>query len=216
MLGWFPICSPSFQWRRTGFGRFNFAQKYGIGELDYMGVSINGDTQKWIWVNYNISLTWIVLNCSAIKGDDFPYFSHDFRVRSQVVMKFTQKWMVYKGTSIKGSMEWKHLHIWQAAVQCCGLRWQKKQVPLCCSSCINKFIWLADLSYSWDLGKLLDSESSSLSPHCIGNMYARSSLASSNTRLVVILHQYINPKWRKVIIVHQLTKISTWLNSISN
>ena len=41
---------------------------------------------------------------------------------SEVVMKFTQKWMVYKGKSIKGSMEWKHLHIWQAAVQCCGLR----------------------------------------------------------------------------------------------
>ena len=92
----------------------------------------------------------------------------------------------------------------------------KKQVPLCCSSCINKFIWLADLSCAWDLGKLLDSESSSLCPHCKGNMYTRSSLASSNTRLGVILHQYINPKWLKVIIVHQLTKISTWLNSVSN
>ena len=30
-------------------------------------------------------------------------------------MKCTQKWMVYKGKSIKGSMEWKHLHIWQAS-----------------------------------------------------------------------------------------------------
>ena len=102
-------------------------EKYGIGELGHMGVSINGDTQKWIWVNYNISLTWIVLNRSAVKGDDFPYFFPWFQgsVTVRLVMKCTKKWMVYKGTPIKGSMEWKVSVISGRlqAVQSCGLRW---------------------------------------------------------------------------------------------
>ena len=34
---------------------------------------------RWIWVNYNISLTWN----KAIKGDDFPKINHDSRVWSQ-------------------------------------------------------------------------------------------------------------------------------------
>ena len=35
--------------------------------------------ETYIWVNYNISLTWIVRPF----GDDFPYKNHDSRVRSQ-------------------------------------------------------------------------------------------------------------------------------------
>ena len=42
----------------------------------------------FIWVNYNISLTWIV----GPFGDDFPQINHYSRVRenSEVVIKFTQ------------------------------------------------------------------------------------------------------------------------------
>ena len=46
--------------------------------------------QPVIWVNYNISLTWILLPF----GDDVPKINHDSRARenSEVVMKFTQSY----------------------------------------------------------------------------------------------------------------------------
>ena len=55
----------------------------------------------FIWVNYNISLTWI----KAIKGDDLPYINQDSRVRenSEVVMKFTQIYIyIYNSLVING------------------------------------------------------------------------------------------------------------------
>ena len=51
---------------------------------------IDDDYYVWlfIWVNYDISRTWIV----GPFGDDFPQINHDSRVRenSEVVIKFTQ------------------------------------------------------------------------------------------------------------------------------